>query len=263
MGGWRILAVTALMVGLLSRGAMAQAPEGEFADQECVKCHLEKSPAVVEQWRASEHGAPDQPVTCVDCHGGLHKLSAQKARPNGACIRCHDREGAIVHSYRTSKHGVIARLERVAWDWTQPLAEGNYRAPTCAYCHLHSGGHDVGAIITSRSPKARDKTEEVCADCHSPRFITTYLTTGERMYQIGLMKVREASALVERFRKTGPDEDALADMDKAYEKMKSVHLKNLLLGIAHQSPDYQWWHGHPALDGDLIRIKSIYMESAR
>ena len=33
-------------------------------------------------------------------------------------------------------------------------------------------------------------------------------------------------------------------------------LRNLRLGAGHQSPDYQWWHGQPALDGDLIRIRN-------
>ncbi len=40
-------------------------------------------------------------------------------------------------------------------------------------------------------------------------------------------------------------------------------LRNLRLGIGHQSPDYQWWYGHAALDGDLLRIKSVLSRSAR
>jgi len=41
------------------------------------------------------------------------------------------------------------------------------------------------------------------------------------------------------------------------------HLKNVRLGVGHQSPDYQWWHGQPALDGDLIRIRDRIAESRR
>jgi hypothetical protein len=33
------------------------------------------------------------------------------------------------------------------------------------------------------------------------------------------------------------------------------HLRNVRLGAGHQSPDYQWWHGQAALDGDLIRLR--------
>jgi hypothetical protein len=33
--------------------------------------------------------------------------------------------------------------------------------------------------------------------------------------------------------------------------------------VGHQSPDYQWWHGQPALDGDLLRIKGVVAERER
>jgi len=45
--------------------------------------------------------------------------------------------------------------------------------------------------------------------------------------------------------------------------MQSLHLKNVYLGVGHQSPDYQWWHGQPALDGDLLRIKGALGELHR
>jgi len=37
--------------------------------------------------------------------------------------------------------------------------------------------------------------------------------------------------------------------------MQDETLKALFLGVSHQSPDYHWWHGHPALDGKLLQIK--------
>ncbi|NQU62105.1 MAG: hypothetical protein HQ512_13325 [Rhodospirillales bacterium] len=33
-------------------------------------------------------------------------------------------------------------------------------------------------------------------------------------------------------------------------------MKSLRLGFAHHSPDYQWWYGQAALDGDLLRVKA-------
>ena len=41
------------------------------------------------------------------------------------------------------------------------------------------------------------------------------------------------------------------------------HLANVRLGAGHQSPDYQWWHGQPALDGDLIRLREVVARAAR
>jgi hypothetical protein len=35
------------------------------------------------------------------------------------------------------------------------------------------------------------------------------------------------------------------------------------LGAGHQSPDYQWWHGQPALDGDLIRLRDGVAQATR
>ena len=42
-----------------------------------------------------------------------------------------------------------------------------------------------------------------------------------------------------------------------------IHFNNVYLGVGHQSPDYQWWHGQPALDGDLINIKSMISDLQR
>jgi hypothetical protein len=46
-------------------------------------------------------------------------------------------------------------------------------------------------------------------------------------------------------------------------RMQSLHLKNPYYSIGHRSPDYQWWHGQPALDGDLLRIKGALGELRR
>ena len=75
------------------------------------------------------------------------------------------------------------------------------------------------------------------------------------------MKQREALALLTRARAEFPAA-ALRDMETHYRHLLQ-HLRNLRLGVAHQSPDYQWWHGHPALDGDLLRLKGAYDELVR
>ncbi|MBF0436824.1 MAG: hypothetical protein HQL77_15830 [Magnetococcales bacterium] len=88
-----------------------------------------------------------------------------------------------------------------------------------------------------------------CRDCHSPRFVATWFATGDRMVEIGRMKVREATQAA-----------ALRDDPETrilLQRMRDEHLRNVRLGVGHQSPDEQWWHGHPAMDGDLLRIKSL------
>jgi hypothetical protein len=52
------------------------------------------------------------------------------------------------------------------------------------------------------------------------------------------------------------------ELDSLFTSMQT-HGRNVRLGAGHQSPDYQWWHGQPALDGDLLRIKGVIAERER
>ncbi len=94
----------------------------------------------------------------------------------------------------------------------------------------------------------------MCQHCHSPRLIRELAANGERMAELGKMKLREAAWIVASAKKEFPA-DRTVDIEALYKTMQEKTFQALTLGIAHQSPDYQWWHGHPALDGKLLRIK--------
>lgn len=256
--------LTAIFLAGFSAGVMAggPAPEGEFENDACLACHGQQDAELVAAWRNSVHATGEKSATCVACHGNSHEKAASASRRDAICIDCHGgRTHPVVHSYTTSKHGVLVRLEQK--DREQPLGAANYRAPGCAYCHMHSGNHDVGTLIRAWQPEQaagsdqreqiQDTMRVVCQECHAPRYITSLFDNGERMLDIGRMKVREAAVLMEQAR-AAYQPAALEDAEKHFVKMQQ-HSKNLYLGIAHQSPDYQWWHGQPALDGDLIRIR--------
>ncbi|MBF0109611.1 MAG: hypothetical protein HQL76_10585 [Magnetococcales bacterium] len=222
---------------------------------DCLSCHRERDTALVTVWEKSRHAQAG--IACSACHGTEHQGSmAARSRRNETCIGCHPRESG---SYTLSKHGVIVTLEGTRLDLTQPLKEGNQRAPTCPYCHFHDGAHDSAAGILPLdtlgdlpSPNAAIRAEAratPCQDCHSPRFVATWFTTGDRMVAIGRMKVREAMQVATNL--DDPESKAIL------QRMIDDHLQNVRLGVGHQSPDDQWWHGHPALDGDLLRIKSL------
>ena len=240
----RRLAVVILLVWA-SPVLAAEAPgQGPLSSAACTDCHADEAAA----WDGGVHAGPAPAADCVACHGERHDAVAARARQSDACVACHGgAEGAAPRSYATSKHGVIAGLERARWDWSQPLAEGNYRAPTCAYCHMHDGAH--GQLLSG------DTLEEACFDCHSPRFVETLISSGERTLEIGRMKLREAEAAA-----AGLPDAAVAELLDA---MRTVTLRDLRLGIGHQSPDYQWWYGHAALDGDLLRIKAALSDLER
>lgn len=245
--------------------SIAAVPTDEsFANTACVQCHITRDPGLVGAWRASAHAKAESTVDCVACHGDSHADAAPRARRDTTCNACHGGAAApVAHSYSTSKHGILLRLAQP--DWAQPLVDANYRVPGCAYCHMHAGSHDVGAgvrawnTLQDTPADERDRIHNamrtVCRECHSPRYINHLLSNGERMLSIARMKVREANALLEQ----ASAEFSASELAPARVQMEHMqqHLKNVLLGIGHQSPDYQWWHGHPALDGDLLRIKGI------
>lgn len=240
-------------------------PAGRFANAECVSCHAQRSPELVAGWKASSHARQTPKADCVACHGATHNGAAARARRDSACTGCHEKlSREVVHSYATSKHATIARLEETRYDWSQPLARGNYRAPGCAYCHMHAGEHNTAQAVTPWNPfadpgedaaPARAAMQAVCGECHAPRYVAEQLGVGDRMLGIARMKLREARDLAA----THPDHAAFAQPTSNMLK----HGRNVRLGAGHQSPDYQWWHGQPALDGDLLRIKSILSDIGR
>ncbi len=71
------------------------------------------------------------------------------------------------------------------------------------------------------------------------------------------MKAREGAAVVDKINRL-VDTEATRRSQKLLKNMVGKHLRNVRLGVFHQSPDHQWWHGQPALDGDLLRIKGYY-----
>ncbi|MEN8108149.1 MAG: multiheme c-type cytochrome [Pseudomonadota bacterium] len=248
-------------------------PEGTFENSACLECHQQQSAELVAAWQQSVHAATETLASCVDCHGKSHGKAAARARRDGTCVDCHGgADSPVNHSYTTSKHGILVRLEQDEWDWNRPLEQANYRAPGCAYCHMHKGNHNVSAgvriwnamdgIDTAERERVQGAMRAVCQECHSPRYITRLFDNGERMLDIGRMKVHEAAAVIEQ----AAGEFTGAELVAAREyfvRMQSLHLKNVYLGIGHQSPDYQWWHGQPALDGDLLRIKGAVGELHR
>ena len=258
-----------IFVMMLNNASTEEAlpPKGLFENAACIQCHEKKDAELIKAWRDSAHNNNANPADCVSCHTKQHKDALTYARQDTGCINCHGgKTSPVVHSYGSSKHGLIMKLEQATYDWNQPLKQANYRVPGCAYCHMHAGEHNVSlsvrkwSVLENTSTRAlgriQDKTFKVCMDCHSHRYIKDLLDNNEKMLIIARMKVREADKL---FNDAAQQHSAgeLFEAKQQLIKMKNMHLKNVYYGIGHQSPDYQWWHGQPALDGDLLRIKGF------
>ena len=241
------LASLILLLGMLvmpatPAWAAAPATEGPYTDKECTGCHTERDPELTRQLRSSRHG-PESGLGCTSCHGDRHSAAVIKARQNSTCSGCH--EGPASHSYATSKHGVISTLELTEQDWRKPLEGGNYRTPGCSYCHLHDGNHG-DTMALEHGPELR---HWICAGCHSPRYVREQFANAKRQLEIADLKLEEGSALIATI--SDGKSDAMSELGRSLQH----HRKNVLYGVGHQSPDYQWWLGQPALDGDLIRIR--------
>jgi hypothetical protein len=78
---------------------------------------------------------------------------------------------------------------------------------------------------------------------------------------VGAVFHGEAREVVTRYQDTLPAVDRRA-LEALFVGMQA-HGRNVRLGVGHQSPDYQWWHGQLALDGDLLRIKGLIGDRER
>jgi len=243
-------------------------PTAVLKNTACIQCHETQNKMLISEWHDSMHAVANPVVDCVSCHGELHRDVASYARHDEACIDCHGgKNDPVVHSYSSSKHGILMQLEKNSYDWSQPFELANYRAPGCGYCHMHQSNHNVSVTVRHdlmsnlETAEVQDETRAVCQECHSPRYITRLFTNGESMLEIGRKKVREGRDAIKQAANIFTDTE-LMPAEKQLKKMQQ-HLKNVYLGIGHQSPDYQWWHGQPALDGDLLRIKDYLGELHR
>jgi hypothetical protein len=234
-----------------------EAVQGDFSHEECIACHQATEPQLVADWQQSVHATSEPVALCTSCHGRDHQGAAARSRRNDSCVDCHGgATSPVVHSYTTSKHGIIMQLEQKNYDWNQPLREANYRAPGCAYCHLHNGNHlTAKAEVLKPAEADMDRITTSCLNCHAISYINRLNDNAASMIEIARMKVREARQLLAEYANEhhAPADAQLTSLMQAMEK----HLRNVYLGAFHQSPDYQWWHGQPALDGDLLRIKGI------
>jgi hypothetical protein len=180
-------------------------------------------------------------------------LIALPAAAAKSCVDCH--AGAAERSYALSKHGVIARIE---------TGRERRRTPDCAVCHTFEAAAPAPQhhVKKASRQKAREQATAGCGACHSPRYVTEQLAAAQRGLALGEMKRREAEALVELARKEVSAAE-LAQIEKLLATLREENLRDLRLGLAHQSPDYQWWLGQAALDGSLLRIKGALGEARR
>ncbi|MDH3342661.1 MAG: hydroxylamine oxidoreductase [Gammaproteobacteria bacterium] len=149
---------------------------------------------------------------CDSCHS-RHLFSAAEARRSEACISCHSGPPhPDDETYFHSKHGQLYLKEGENWDWSKPLGKGNYPAPTCAYCHMDNGRHQVAdkAIwkfglkqvnpLTSANQLKRNQWIELCADCHEKNWSAEQLKQLDAERKLSWGKLYQAEAVLRDLR---------------------------------------------------------------
>lgn len=141
-------------------------------------------------------------TACVQCHSVAtkcdschtrHRFDAAEARRPEACTTCHSGPPhPDDETYFASAHGRRYLADGAQWDWSRPLAKGNYPVPTCAYCHMRDGRHVVADKSiwqfglrqvnpnTAENKVKRERWIEVCSDCHDRGFARDRLRALDR-----------------------------------------------------------------------------------
>ncbi len=178
---WRVLIIGLLVVAalvgsaLIARALVASTPVGAEASRppnalatssdECVICHRQTTPGIVEQYGISTMAAAE--VRCIDCHqvgvdypGAVeHEGTYVLGSPTTAmCQRCHSAE---VAQFYNSRHSLPAYVAYAGTAQLSPEHLAMYAAiPEGSYAPDKSRN----ALFAIEGP---DITEFACETCHS------------------------------------------------------------------------------------------------
>lgn len=278
-------------------------PELKHAPNEtgCMQCHGTKielddnNRPTPETWPNNGMGNvyPDGATgSCTACHS-RHKFSIAEARKPSACASCHlGPDHPNIEIFNNSKHGHIYNSDSANWNWdSAPDAwePGDYRAPTCATCHMSGigdlstthnvserlywvlwskeskvrGSDDVLSPILGDGPAGRDKMERVCSNCHSSQHTEGFFAQGDkavRLYNEGYYK--PATALLNELKAEGllKDNPWQDEFQITYYHLWHHEGRRARQGAMMGAADYAHWHGFFELQQDLYKLQSIHQQ---
>jgi len=276
-------------------------PEFNNATQEtgCMQCHGitiqldDQGNPTPETWPSSGIGNvyPDGSVgNCTVCHT-RHKFDIAEARKPEACGSCHlGPDHPDIEIYQNTKHGQIFAAEGNTWKWdSAPDAwePGDYRAPTCATCHMSGIGelsttHNVSerlywnlwgkrsamrdsndpmSPLTGSGEEGRAKMKMVCTSCHTSRLVDSYFKHGDSAVQLyNTAYYDPALKMLNDLKDKGLlKENPWADeFQKIYYHLWHHQGRRARQGAMMGAPDWAHWHGFFELQQDLYRMQDIY-----
>ena len=227
---------------------------------------------------------------CSTCHT-RHLFSIAEARKPVACASCHlGPDHPDIEIYENSKHGHIYAADGDNWEWeSAPDAwePGDYRAPTCATCHLSGIGElstthnvserlywnlwakesnvrnstDVLSPLLGDGVAGREKMKLVCSSCHTSLHTDNFFEQGDRavqLYNVAYFQPAEAMRL-ELAEKGLLRENPWTDQFQiTYYHLWHHEGRRARQGAMMGGPDYAHWHGFFELQQDLYELQGIY-----
>jgi formate-dependent nitrite reductase cytochrome c552 subunit len=266
----------------------------------CVQCHGteikldENGKPTPETWPNSGVGNiyPDGSTgSCGVCHT-RHSFSNEEARKPYACASCHlGPDHPNIEIYENSKHGHVYKTEGHTWNFDGKPAEWqpgeDYRAPTCASCHMSQvgdlemthnvsdrlywvqwsksspvrGSDDVMSPILGNGPEGRKKMRQVCAACHSPDHTDGFFAQADKavnLYNEGYYK--PALTMLNDLKAKGllRDNPWTDPFQVKYYYLWHHEGRRARMGATHGAPDYAHWHGFFELMQDLYELEKMY-----
>ncbi len=164
------------------------------------------------------------PATAQPATPGTSSALPKRVKPY-ACASCHlGPDHPDIEIFENSKHGHIYHTDSDDWIWDSApdtWEPGDYRAPTCATCHMSGIGElntthniterlywnlwakrsevrnsdDVMSPLLGNGEEGRAKMKLVCNSCHSALHTDSFFTQGDRaveLYNVAYYDVAEA-----------------------------------------------------------------------
>lgn len=229
---------------------------------------------------------------CAACHT-RHKFSIAEARKPAACASCHlGPDHPDIEVYNNSKHGHIFNADGNNWKWDSPpdgWEPGDYRAPTCATCHMSGIGElntthninerlywnlwakvskvrnsdDVMSPLLGNGPEGRKKMEQVCSSCHSTTHTKGFFKQGDKAVKLyNVEYYTPAKAMLDELKSKGllKDNPWTDEFQITFYHLWHHEGRRARHGAMMGAPDYAHWHGFFELQQDLYKLKAIHQK---
>ena len=220
---------------------------------------------------------------CVVCHN-RHGFKVSEARKPESCAKCHlGPDHPDIEIYYESHHCQLFLTEGEEWRWDSApdtWEPGDYKAPTCAVCHMSGIGelsttHNISerlkwdlmhpkSVVRSgergNGEKGRKLMVKVCTNCHSSTHTRNHFAKLDRSAQLyNFYQGKAAKMLADLKAKNLLKQDKWKDpIQELYYYLWHHVGRRARQGSAMDGPDYARWHGFFQLFQVYKDMEDIY-----